>query len=108
MGLGVYFGGKWWTLSPKDSNLIDLNVSIPCLEMLAAAINMIVAQPFVDGTSIVLYTDSSTTADVLQRDSAHAALMQHTVEKLRATREYQRKVIDFVPQDRTVPRERDL
>jgi len=75
VGLGGYFHSYWWSVSLRDAGLLELDVPIPCLEMLAAAVNLLVAAPFVRGCSTALYTDSLTTADFLQRNSAHSSLM---------------------------------
>jgi len=81
-GIGGFFHGNWWSLTLADAGLLDLDLPIPVLELLAVAINVITAQPLVADAPVAIYTDSLTSADVLQRNSARSTLMQYVLTRL--------------------------
>ncbi|MEM7516340.1 MAG: hypothetical protein AAF368_05390, partial [Planctomycetota bacterium] len=68
--------------------LLQLDLSIPFLEILAIALNFLTASLLIQGSSVALYSDSLTATDVLQRDSAKSTLMQVLTSQLYATDEF--------------------
>ncbi len=85
-GLGGWVHGDWWHLSltAEDRSIMHITT----LEFVAAAINVIIFAPRLEGNQIYLYTDATSTVQVLISRAAQSPMLQSVHELLLATPEY--------------------
>lgn len=90
--LGGFFHGAWWAMPLEPGDLAGkYRIPIPPLELAAAGINVMIAEPSIGpAAAATMYCDSSTSVSVLENDSARAPLMQFIHEAVRNFPEFQR------------------